>query len=359
MTRNRNHRSEPYHRVSSKHCGICLLMYVSAVIAILFNFSLFAQTVSLDSGLVAYWNFDENTGEDVHDVTGNGLDGYLVGDVDWVSGKFGSALEFLGTNSSHVEVPESVLGEALIFTPTDNWSISMWVKLPVIPTPGWYAVVAKSRDKGAHYGMWLGSNGGLFWVFCGWPNWGSEITEDYQDVWTHLVAMQDGNSGVCMGYLDGSDDYYGELPRDSTGVGDLWIGGAKSVNEWLVGIVDDVRIYNRALSSQEVTALYQYTPSTAVKDRSMGIENNLLLNQNYPNPFNPTTNISFDLPKKSEVNITVYDVLGHEVVTLVNEIKFTGRHIVQFDGKNLKSGVYICRMDMDNQVFTRKMILLK
>jgi hypothetical protein len=100
-------------------------------------------------------------------------------------------------------------------------------------------------------------------------------------------------------------------------------------------------------------------PSTAVKNRSMGIVNNFILNQNYPNPFNPTTNISFDLPEKSEVNITVYDVLGQKVVTLADEVKSAGRHIVQFDDKNLKSGVYICRMDIDNQVFTRKMILLK
>jgi hypothetical protein len=81
--------------------------------------------------------------------------------------------------------------------------------------------------------------------------------------------------------------------------------------------------------------------------------------QNYLNPFNPTTNISFDVPHRSKVNITVYDLLGKEVATLVNEVKPAGQHIVQFDGSNLSSGVYIARMDIGNKVFTRKMMLVK
>ncbi|MBI5472967.1 MAG: T9SS type A sorting domain-containing protein, partial [Ignavibacteriae bacterium] len=90
----------------------------------------------------------------------------------------------------------------------------------------------------------------------------------------------------------------------------------------------------------------------------------------YPNPFNPTTTIKYQVPEVrsqrsdvlghwSSVSLRVYDVLGREVATLVNEVKEPGEYSVQWDAEGLASGVYVCRMKAGDFVATRKLILSK
>ncbi|MCG3120646.1 MAG: hypothetical protein ALAOOOJD_03427 [bacterium] len=83
------------------------------------------------------------------------------------------------------------------------------------------------------------------------------------------------------------------------------------------------------------------------------------LYQNYPNPFNPSTTILFDLPKPGTPRLTVYDALGQEVVTLLNEPKPAGRHEVYFYTDGLPSGVYYYRLQFAGQVLTKRMTILK
>lgn len=84
------------------------------------------------------------------------------------------------------------------------------------------------------------------------------------------------------------------------------------------------------------------------------------LNQNFPNPFNPTTNIEFDLPVRSHVKLSVYNVLGQEVATLLDEVVEAGSRIpVVWDASGVSSGVYFYRISADNFTETRKMLLLK
>ena len=83
------------------------------------------------------------------------------------------------------------------------------------------------------------------------------------------------------------------------------------------------------------------------------------LDQNYPNPFNPVTKIKFDLPKQGFVSLKVYDILGREIRTLINENKFAGSYIVEFNGSDLPSGVYFYRLEVNGYREIRKMILVK
>jgi hypothetical protein len=103
--------------------------------------------------------------------------------------------------------------------------------------------------------------------------------------------------------------------------------------------------------------------STTVTDvRPPGQENipgRFALEQNFPNPFNPTTVVSFQLPVVSEVKLVVYDILGREVATLVNDKKQPGNYSVQLDGTHLASGVYFYRLQAGHFVQTRKLLLLK
>ena len=83
------------------------------------------------------------------------------------------------------------------------------------------------------------------------------------------------------------------------------------------------------------------------------------LYQNYPNPFNPFTTIKYSIPHASYVIIKVFDILGKELLTLVNESKSAGNYSVNFNGSNLPSGIYFYRMQAGNFVSTKKFVLLK
>ncbi|MBN1637753.1 MAG: family 10 glycosylhydrolase [Ignavibacteriales bacterium] len=83
------------------------------------------------------------------------------------------------------------------------------------------------------------------------------------------------------------------------------------------------------------------------------------LAQNYPNPFNPSTKIKFTIPESGNVKLTVYNLLGQEITTLVNSILTAGHHEVEFNAENLSSGLYIYRLESSGNVAVRKMIFLK
>ena len=83
------------------------------------------------------------------------------------------------------------------------------------------------------------------------------------------------------------------------------------------------------------------------------------LEQNFPNPFNPNTTIKYQIPEISFATIKVYDVLGNEVATLINEEKPAGSYTVEFDGRELSSGIYFYRMQSNNYSSIMKFILMK
>ncbi|NCQ17689.1 MAG: hypothetical protein COZ80_08360 [Ignavibacteria bacterium CG_4_8_14_3_um_filter_37_9] len=95
----------------------------------------------------------------------------------------------------------------------------------------------------------------------------------------------------------------------------------------------------------------------------IGSEGNLpvrfALYQNYPNPFNSSTKIKYSIPNSAKVSIKVYDVLGKEVTTLMNEFQNTGTHEIEFDASKLSSGLYFYRIISGIYSETRKMILLR
>jgi hypothetical protein len=97
---------------------------------------------------------------------------------------------------------------------------------------------------------------------------------------------------------------------------------------------------------------------TSVVDNK-ALPKQIVLEQNYPNPFNPSTVIQFSLPYTQRVELTVYNLLGQKVESLINEQLSPGLHKIEFNGNRLSSGVYFYRLITDNFVQTRKMILVK
>ena len=106
-------------------------------------------------------------------------------------------------------------------------------------------------------------------------------------------------------------------------------------------------MYNRCVLSKEGDVKLVTTPV------------DFALEQNYPNPFNPTTTINYSIPEAGNVEIKVYDVLGTEVATLINEEREPGNFTVAFNASSLASGVYIYTLRTNNFVQTNKMILMK
>ncbi|MDX1702002.1 MAG: T9SS type A sorting domain-containing protein, partial [Melioribacteraceae bacterium] len=89
------------------------------------------------------------------------------------------------------------------------------------------------------------------------------------------------------------------------------------------------------------------------------VPNAIDLSQNYPNPFNPSTTISFAIPKTSEVQLNIYNILGQQVASLLNETKNAGTYKINWDASNLSSGVYIYRLRAGSKVLSNRMILMK
>lgn len=95
-------------------------------------------------------------------------------------------------------------------------------------------------------------------------------------------------------------------------------------------------------------------------ETDLGIPNEVELFQNYPNPFNPSSVIRFGVPNTAKVHLEIFDVLGRKVMTLVgNETKAPGRYNVQFNARNMASGMYIYRLVIGDKVLTKKMTLIK
>ena len=105
--------------------------------------------------------------------------------------------------------------------------------------------------------------------------------------------------------------------------------------------------------------VYAYRPTTSVAERLAKVPQKFSLRQNYPNPFNATTNIEYELPNRAEVTLTIYDMLGKKVRTLVHESQEAGVYRVQFNGAGLASGTYVCELVTTTQKETKQLTLLK
>jgi hypothetical protein len=105
---------------------------------------------------------------------------------------------------------------------------------------------------------------------------------------------------------------------------------------------------------------FETSGTTGIAERNSGIQiTGFRLNQNYPNPFNPSTNIAYQIAKSGLVTLKIYDLLGREIVTLVNENKSPGTYTAQWSAANMSSGMYFSRLESNGEQQIRKMILMK
>jgi hypothetical protein len=164
-----------------------------------------------------------------------------------------------------------------------------------------------------------------------------------------------GNYGIC------TDQYF------STATDPTFIDYATSIN--CLGNENSMMIRYKvyAIDKYQSSSVYSdfvATPADGVSlpDNLKSINNapkDFKIFQNYPNPFNPVTNIKYDLPKNEFVAIKIYDLLGREIKTLVNEFKNAGSYLVSFNGGEFASGVYFYRIQAGSFVQVKRMVLIK
>jgi hypothetical protein len=148
--------------------------------------------------------------------------------------------------------------------------------------------------------------------------------------------------------LDGENDYH--LLPGAAALGHGFTPPASWVNPYFPGV--------NLPGDPNMGALGVIT-LTAVKNQNPGTAATFALMQNYPNPFNPSTTIEFEIPARTNVRLTVYDVLGREVASLYNGVHEAGRYPVVWNASNVASGMYFFRLEADRFTAIRKMLLLK
>ena len=207
-----------------------------------------SNTAGTPGGLVAAYSFDENTGTTVRDTSGNGNNG-TGANITWTTGKYGSAISFNGT-SSMVTVPNSAsLGL------TTGITAEAWIN-PATLGAVWRTVVLKEQPSNLVYSLYASNDGQKpsadLWIAAGDRELRGPATLT-RSVWTHLAMTYDGATQRL--FVNGAQvASRAQTGAVSTSSGVLRIGGNTIWGEWFSGVIDEVRLYNRALTATEIQA---------------------------------------------------------------------------------------------------------
>lgn len=195
----------------------------------------------------------------------------------------------------------------------------------------------------------------------------------YQDSSIGLYSYDNGDTWVNLnvsglGSRVNSIDYYSDdfivAGTDTNGVfvsfdfGNNWANANSGLSDKdIERVLITSNGYLLCGTENEGIFMANINPTTVDDINSTSL--NYSLQQNYPNPFNPLTNIGYSIPQSSKATIKIFDVLGNEIETLVNEEKPAGKFEVKFDGRGLSSGIYFYQLKAGSFIQTKKMILLK
>ncbi|MEX0724123.1 MAG: T9SS type A sorting domain-containing protein [Gracilimonas sp.] len=191
-------------------------------------------------------------------------------------------------------------------------------------------------------GLWMLGRWSNLWILNseGWTDLDISTDKIVKDNGRYFIGGYTSVSGIYE-YIDGEikilwegENEFDERPRD------------------LVLYQSNFYFY----LPSEGTVFVPQNSSVSIKDE---IVHTFRLSQNYPNPFNPSTQISYALPEAADVKLQVFDMLGRNVATLVNERKAAGRYNVRFEAGNFSSGMYIYRIEAGSFTQTRKLMLIK
>ena len=172
-------------------------------------------------------------------------------------------------------------------------------------------------------------------------SWSGPQDEDFS---YHNIYRQDINSTEPAVVFTTIDSFYVDIEVEDVGAYEYWVTAVD-----LSGLESD--------PSNSVSAVLS-------ADEALGLPTEFALNQNYPNPFNPSTQIQYALPEETRVVISIYDLMGRKVRTLVNDVQDAGYRSVMWNATNdmgrlVSAGVYIYSIQAGDFIQNRKMVLMK
>jgi hypothetical protein len=189
--------------------------------------------------------------------------------------------------------------------------------------------------------------------------------------WDGCLSVQETSDGGYI--LGGLNDSFGEGMRDAwliklSAYGDsLWSRTVGGHNHDACNCVRQISGGGYILGGQTASYgsgaddfwLVKMGAESPAEPMTVSLPSHYMLYQNCPNPFNPSTQIAYNIARAGHASLRIFDVMGREVSTLVNQMQSAGVYSVVFDGSNLVSGVYFCRLQAGDFSATRKMVLLK
>lgn len=304
--------------------------------------------------LVAYYPFNGNA----NDESGYNNNGNVHG-ASLVTDRFGninSAYQFDG-NNDFIDVPNS---PSLNFE--NSITVNFWLKVGEFFSREAYPLSHNSWER------WKISvtNKRIRWTVkttAGIKDLDSETELVLNNLYNVTVLYSGSDYEIYInGKLDAISTYSGSiLPTNINFLIGQILPGNNQTN--FKGVLDDIRIYNYALSFQEIRNLYDITTTVDEQWNSLIPDQNELF-QNYPNPFNSSTIIFYQIKDAAPVNLEVYDILGNRIRSLVNEYKLAGYYSNYWDGKDnsghqVPSGIYFYTLKTKNYNQTKKLVLLK
>jgi hypothetical protein len=305
--------------------------------------------------LIAYYPFSGNAA----DSSGNGNNGTLHG-ASSAADRFGNpnrAYAFNGT-TAYIQVPSSPglnVQRAI--------SVNFWLNVGAFFAREQYPI-----SHGNYSNRWKISitNNGIRWTIkttAGIKDLDSE-TKLNLHTWYNVTAVYD--SAYVEIYINGNLDAFAPWSGAilTTAI-DLTIGQVLPTDQGynFQGSIDDIRMYDYGLSTAEIDSLAGVV--TDVRGSPLPLPVDFSLSQNFPNPFNPETRLSFAIAGGSHqegkpmVVLKIYDLLGREVATLVNEELSPGYYERTWNASAYSSGIYIARLTAESHQMTKKLLLIR
>lgn len=314
---------------------------------------------------IAYWKFDETEGTVASDEGDSQLDGVLtnMSPSSWTNGLLDGALSFDGSDDYVVVAHNEVLDFR-----DESFSISVWLKSEILTgnsiyliNKGSFSADETAGTNGKWYGIEIKNNELRFAVDDNSNKSQATLANVnglLEETWAHIVAVRDTQDGNLKLYVNGemlasTSDVTGSISQEI----DLYVGSSTSGTGTIAGILDELKLFNYALSGEEVLAIYESLAG------GVGIEERLagegLPVRIYPNPFSTSTTIQYQLRSDSEVTLRIYNVLGMEIETLVKQQQAAGSHSVTFDASDLERGIYFYGLKIGSWEQKGKMLLSK
>ena len=257
-------------------------------------------------------------------------------------------MQFLNSNTGYIAGTDTTTQNTLIYKTTNggvNWN-SIIVGTEFHCDNLYFVDENKGYTTSSVGHISKTTNGGYNWVSQTVPNWQKYLTSVY---------FLNANIGYIVGF-DGSSNT--SIIKKTTNGGTNWIDQTNGSNS-ILNSVYFVDVYTGWTVGWGRVFKTTNGGSTFINSISTEIPTKYSLGQNYPNPFNSMCNVQFTMCNAGNVRLVVYDIMGREVETLVNERLKPGTYEASFDGSMLNSGVYFYRLVTGDFTETKKMLLIK